>query len=382
MQRGQALQILRGDGRLCLRALLLALLGVLVLAASAQADEFWTESPSPESQQAPATGQEAQPSEPLPQDEAPANETPASESPASQGGSEAPQGEAPPSEQGTGSSSETAETPASEAPVEQESAPPTETPAVTPEPESPPVAAQPAETPEEAQPATPSSGAEEPTHAKAGAVEDSEETGASGGGSSARSASVTTTTTEPIAQDTTRIATAAVQDPPTGPPATITAQIAELAASEAQSGGKHVATASKQAGRFGCELAALSGDMTDNCTVGWLGSTHELTSSISTSPAIAAVSSLALAGSTPNGPAGGEHDGFVVSGPPMTPAPGPAPSGASGAATGGGSGAGVSIFLTLAGLLLLGAPRAMRRFRLSYEPWLAGCFVLIPERPD
>jgi hypothetical protein len=123
--------------------------------------------------------------------------------------------------------------------------------------------------------------------------------------------------------------------------------------------------------------------MTDNCTVGWLGTSRELTSTIPTSPAIAAVSSFALAGGTGNGPSGGGHNGFVVSGPPVTPAPGPAPSGASGAATGGGSGAGgVSIFLTLAGLLLLGAPRAMRRLRLSYEPWLAGCFVLIPERPD
>jgi hypothetical protein len=47
----------------------------------------------------------------------------------------------------------------------------------------------------------------------------------------------------------------------------------------------------------------------------------------------------------------------------------------------GGSGMGLSTFLTLAGLLLLGAPRAMRRLRLSCEPWLTACFVLIPERP-
>jgi hypothetical protein len=32
--------------------------------------------------------------------------------------------------------------------------------------------------------------------------------------------------------------------------------------------------------------------------------------------------------------------------------------------------------------LLLGAPRVLRRLRLSCEPWLAGCFVLVPERPD
>jgi len=38
-------------------------------------------------------------------------------------------------------------------------------------------------------------------------------------------------------------------------------------------------------------------------------------------------------------------------------------------------------FLTLIGLLLLAAPRAMRRLRLSCEPWLTAFFVLIPERP-
>jgi hypothetical protein len=46
-----------------------------------------------------------------------------------------------------------------------------------------------------------------------------------------------------------------------------------------------------------------------------------------------------------------------------------------------GSGTALSIFLTLAGLLLMAAPRAMRRLRLSCQPWLTACFVLIPERP-
>jgi len=57
----------------------------------------------------------------------------------------------------------------------------------------------------------------------------------------------------------------------------------------------------------------------------------------------------------------------------------PAPSGASGSAAA--SGFAVSIFLTLAGLVLLAAPRAMRRLRLPREPWLQARFVLIPERP-
>lgn len=79
-------------------------------------------------------------------------------------------------------------------------------------------------------------------------------------------------------------------------------------------------------------------------------------------------------------PPDGGHGGSAVGGPPAGPAPASAPSGASGAAAGGG-GLALSGFLTLAGLLLLGAPRAMRRLRLSCRPWLTACFVLIPERP-
>jgi hypothetical protein len=40
-----------------------------------------------------------------------------------------------------------------------------------------------------------------------------------------------------------------------------------------------------------------------------------------------------------------------------------------------------SIFLTLAGLLLIGGPAAMRRLRLASQPWRSAPFVLIPERP-
>jgi hypothetical protein len=123
--------------------------------------------------------------------------------------------------------------------------------------------------------------------------------------------------------------------------------------------------------------------MTDNCTAGWLGAPREVSSS-PTSAAVTAVSSLAAA-ATANSPPGADHDGSGAGGPPLPSAPGSAPGGSSGVATGGGpagSGVGVSIFITLAGLLLLGAPRALRRFGLAFEPWLEGCFVLIPERPD
>jgi hypothetical protein len=66
---------------------------------------------------------------------------------------------------------------------------------------------------------------------------------------------------------------------------------------------------------------------------------------------------------------------------PISPQPGPAPGGAFGGAAGGGSGIALSGFPTFAGHLLMGAPLAMRRLRLSFQPWLTAFFVLIPERP-
>jgi hypothetical protein len=66
----------------------------------------------------------------------------------------------------------------------------------------------------------------------------------------------------------------------------------------------------------------------------------------------------------------------------VSPVPGPGPGGGSGSSAMGGSGLGMAAFVTLAGLLLLAAPRAMYRLRLSSRPWLTAFFVLIPERPD
>jgi hypothetical protein len=66
---------------------------------------------------------------------------------------------------------------------------------------------------------------------------------------------------------------------------------------------------------------------------------------------------------------------------PTSPTPGPAPAGAAGGAAVGGSGIAPTAFLTLAGLLLLAAPHALRRLRLSSRPWRTSFFVLIPERP-
>jgi translation initiation factor IF-2 len=84
----------------------------------------------------------------------------------------------------------------------------------------------------------------------------------------------------------------------------------------------------------------------------------------------------------PNGGAtGGGHS--VVSAPLGSSTPGPQPGGSSGGASAGGGGGGLATsgFLSLAGLLLLAAPRAMRRLRLLCQPWRTACFALIPERP-
>jgi len=117
--------------------------------------------------------------------------------------------------------------------------------------------------------------------------------------------------------------------------------------------------------------------MTGNCTADLLRTQAEGFLAEAPNGLAAAAASLAVAVDTRGGGHGG---GSAVANPPVSPGPSPAPSGASGAAAGG-SGLALSGFLTLAGLLLLGAPRAMRRLRLSCEPWLTACFVLIPERP-
>jgi hypothetical protein len=74
------------------------------------------------------------------------------------------------------------------------------------------------------------------------------------------------------------------------------------------------------------------------------------------------------------------HRAPSTSGAPLEPVSGFAGGGLSSMA-GGASGVGLLDLLALAGLLLLGAPLAMRRLRLSSEPWRSAPFVLIPERP-
>jgi translation initiation factor IF-2 len=123
--------------------------------------------------------------------------------------------------------------------------------------------------------------------------------------------------------------------------------------------------------RPGMTPAQLAGDL------GWLGP-QQVQPGL---PAGIASAASSLSVVTRGGPPGGDHGSSAVVSPPASPAPGSAPSGVSGGAATGGAGLSVSGFLTLAGLLLLGAPRAMRRLRLLCRPCLTACFVLIPERP-
>jgi hypothetical protein len=115
-------------------------------------------------------------------------------------------------------------------------------------------------------------------------------------------------------------------------------------------------------------------------------SVHDL--SIGLAPALPG--QLAWAGSvmeslaTPATPHTGS-DGRRAGAPPSanvlpTPAPSPLPGGSSGAMAST-AGAAFAIFLTLAGLLLMGGLAAMRLLRLASEPWRRAPFVLIPERP-
>jgi hypothetical protein len=85
--------------------------------------------------------------------------------------------------------------------------------------------------------------------------------------------------------------------------------------------------------------------------------------------------------SSAGAPAGGRSGGSPGGSSPIGPSPGPAPNGTFGGAAGGGAGIALSGFPTFAGHLLRGAPVAMRRLRLSFQPWLTAFFVLIPERP-
>jgi hypothetical protein len=140
-------------------------------------------------------------------------------------------------------------------------------------------------------------------------------------------------------------------------------------------------TAAQRAGELSCQLSGLGGAATDNCSASWLSSEPLLVSAPGALvPGALVLAARARAGTPAGSSQGGSGGGFGGSHS-FLPPPGPAPTGAVGGSAAGGSGVGLSGFFTLAGLLLLAGPRALRRLRLSSQPWLTAFFVLIPERP-
>jgi hypothetical protein len=132
-------------------------------------------------------------------------------------------------------------------------------------------------------------------------------------------------------------------------------------------------TAAQRAADLTCELSGLSGPMTRECAVGL--------SDEQGFPASAATLAAGAAATGTGAPPSSDYGGSSGGGRSVAPPPGPAPSGAFGGASAGGAGGAFAGFFTLACLLLLAGPRAMRRLRLSCMPWLTAFFVLIPERP-
>ncbi|HEY5343390.1 MAG TPA: hypothetical protein VIJ66_06990 [Solirubrobacteraceae bacterium] len=132
--------------------------------------------------------------------------------------------------------------------------------------------------------------------------------------------------------------------------------------------------AAQRAENFNRALGGLGSSLTD--TAGKLDGLRLLSASA------ALVDDLSRGATSSTGArAGGRSGGSPGGSGPIGPPPRPTPSGTFGGAAGGGAGIGLSGFPTFAGHLLRGAPLAMRRLRLSFQPWLTASFVLIPERP-
>jgi hypothetical protein len=152
-----------------------------------------------------------------------------------------------------------------------------------------------------------------------------------------------------------------------------------LSASPASVGAAAGRIAAQQAVSLSCELAGLERSMSDRCIAASLGVQRFFATSLV--PVGSANAGDSAAAATVKTPTDDDPGGSAVrSRPPVSPAPSPAPGGASGGSAGA-SGLGLSASLTLGALLRMAPARAMRRLRLSCEPWLTACFALIPERP-
>jgi hypothetical protein len=401
MERLSRLRITDRESLLCLSLTILALLVALVVAASAQADEAASgptpgtgesqeapngqnsaESPALEGQSSPTAGGssgEATPTEATPREAAPEGASPPPSEESLPQPSEESTVKVAPEETGA-TPAPTEATSGATAPEGQSAGP---TPVVTEEA----VVTPPAEVTKELTQQAPAEAPEE-SAGKAPAGEHGEGAGEASPSTPPHSASPTDT---PVAQLDIGHA-AAPAEAPVATSAEAGLPIVEtIAATELEGpprGGGPTAPAHagmtpvQRAGSFSCELSQLGGQLTDNCTVGWLAAPRFAAVADVPSGLVTVAASLVVA-TIAGTPSEGGHGGVAISSPPVGPAPSsPSPGGAAGAATGGSGVAPLSTFLTLAGLLLLGAPRVLRRLRLSCEPWLAGCFVLVPERPD
>jgi hypothetical protein len=339
------------SGAFCLRALVLAILCTLALAGSAYADESGTGTTQSETTETQGTGETS---------------TGGGTTGESQSGGTTGSGE------GASGGGETTETPVEPPPAQEEAT--GSTGSAGGEPAETPVVTEPAPT-EQAAAVLTAPASEEPVQTSSTT---SSHTPLAPDAATAQTVVAHADSTGETSLQSQALLGGPLPPPPTAPTARATEEQAPATPATGGGGGPTL-TVAQRAGALGCELTALGGSTTDNCTVGWLGAKRVLNPS--TVSFVRVVGSGLVAVNGGGLPPGGGNGGATGGSAPVSPAPGPAPSGASGAAVGGSSGVAPSAFLSLAGLLLLAAPRAMRRLRLSCRPLLTACFVLIPERP-
>jgi hypothetical protein len=355
---------------ICLGTVLLAVLGVLALSPAARADstlEAPTEGLASERSPEGSSGSEAPAAEPQPSTESATLETTGAEGSTIEAlGEESSGGEVGPAPE-----------PEPQPPVAEST--PEPTPAPEPEP-GPPLLVE--VTPEPA-PVAPEAPKEVPSEATS--HPSSEETEKPKEKTAEAVVALSGSPSAPTGTTTGLIAGESEGSPPSGPVPPTGSEIVQLGEGQEALGGSTEealtssrAASERQAVARRCELSALGGPEAGGCAGGWLRAANGLTRAPVALVSDAAVLTPAAVGSSGDDGPGGVTGG----GRPLAPSPGPAPGGASGGVAAGGTGSvGLSGFLTLAGLLLLAAPRALRRLRLSGRPWLTAFFVLIPERP-
>lgn len=178
-------------------------------------------------------------------------------------------------------------------------------------------------------------------------------------------------------QVTTEVSNTPIYFPTTGPTVVEPEELSVIsAANPASIDAPPRLTVAQRVEEFSCEFSRLATSVTDNCVTDSL--------SVQSQSFIAASTLVELAtGTAARGgiSANDSNDGSTGGSRSVSPPPGPAPGGAFGGSATSGAGTALSGFFSLASLLQLAAPRAMRLLRLSCRPWLTAFFVLIPERP-